>query len=295
MLHTNDYKLKLRQYVYHTLGRDEEFEIQEHLMNCDECTRYVDKLRYTGQENRRLHQNWVKKQAANRPTLNDEKVVPVKLAWRIAAVMLPLLMLIGGGTGYYLGWKSPSESPDSANSKESELTVKYDSIKTQVVALHQISDALKDTNQKLKAENIRLNNDLLKSKTDPDLFKSLFLKIMEKHKDYIVNLDARKRNIIYGFQYAGGEKSNANMPSDTLGIIDKVFWENETIIVRNRLKEEVTIKIYSNDENSNPKYQKEFDTDQEITNLNTGIYYYSIDNSTMHLVGGFFWVLPKNK
>ena len=54
MKHIN--KNILEEYTLMRLTEDEEFEIQEHLANCEECSDYVNQLRLISQNNQRLHE-----------------------------------------------------------------------------------------------------------------------------------------------------------------------------------------------------------------------------------------------
>ncbi|MBE0637013.1 MAG: hypothetical protein IH598_00660 [Bacteroidales bacterium] len=297
----NNIKL-LQKYVLFQLDEDKEFEIQEHLAGCDECSALVHQLRLVAQENRRLHEEW--KNASIPATKPDDKndspnaresgkVIPLRLVLRYAAVLLPILFLIGGGSGYLLNEKRLTELPSTNE-------VPSDDNQIEIVEVRkQFEDSIKayaymvvDKDSIISSQNseiVELNSKKNEIETKFDVLTNSLVS-----GDYVPKINANTDQIIKGPERASGAGKSDIDKSLVGGIANRVYWQNEGVRIINSTNRKIKIRIYSNSNLESPNKEFTLSKDTSIVNLSLGIKYFSLyDDVNAFISGGIFWVLPK--
>jgi len=160
-IHNN--KRLLQDYVLLRLSEDDEFEIQEHLINCEECSTYVHQLRLTSQKNILLHKKLIERKKV-------QKLFPSFRNWKIAA---SVIILVGFGYGL-------SEFSNNNVNKQQTALLKKDTteLNREIKELFNMKNLLMEENkQKPKEVTVwKTSNQIIKTKPNEigatDKFKS---------------------------------------------------------------------------------------------------------------------------
>jgi len=274
MEHINKYILE--EYVLMHLSEEEEFEVQEHLMNCDECSEFVHQLRLISQKNQRLHEEWVE---STKKTPNSVLIIdwfrkykePMKL---VASV---LLLIAVGYSGLQVGKEYSSNEinllpyQDTISKLKKELSFAKQNVITIVDTCF-----------------------LIKTETKVETIVPSFEAITQLQGEEFKITDKDKREEFIKNLPRADISSRAEIDSaDVKGLNGKVFIAGSEITLYNSSGNKAKIEIL----NYSFKIIKtvEYTNDTNMILDNIGICYFRIeDNAGSFVAGGEFYIIPKH-